>query len=157
MKASTKTMIQGALGRMHNRVDDWIMEGITDVTPTHLTFQIRFLFTEIDMEIDRQEQRSSFKPQRLADIRTPRFEEIILDVFTGHITPKMIWENKEVWFEEAARSRAEWGQLTDAEQVQVRTKLLATLREMNSFIEEWLPVIEPNSGNYLDIFMRVAR
>jgi len=46
-------MITGALARMHDRVEDWVPEGLSSEGGKYLDVTLRILFTDIDQEIDR--------------------------------------------------------------------------------------------------------
>lgn len=54
-------MVRNALERMHDRIQDWLPEALTVEGGNYVDVQLRFLFTDIDKEIDRNEQATSFQ------------------------------------------------------------------------------------------------
>lgn len=60
-KEALERLVTGALERMHDKVADWLPEGLTVEGGNFLDVNIRFLFTDIDKEIDRNETATSFQ------------------------------------------------------------------------------------------------
>jgi len=54
-------MVRGALERMYDRLPDWLPEALTVEGGNYVDVHLRFLFTDIDKEIDRNEQATSFQ------------------------------------------------------------------------------------------------
>lgn len=54
-------LVTGALERMHDRVEDWVPEGLRVEGGEWLDINIKVLFTDIDKAIDRNEQATSFQ------------------------------------------------------------------------------------------------
>lgn len=152
------TMVQAATLRMHNRLDGWIDQGCCEVTHTHSLFHIRFLFTDITISRDTllAMEPDTFRQRRMAATTTPMYENMLVLIETGNITPKEIWEQKDVWWAEAREAEERWAGFTDDEQWVLSTRLAVALREAYCFAEDWIPTdIEPKGGNYIDIRLRV--
>jgi hypothetical protein len=54
-------MLQSAIERMHDRSEEWIPEGLDVKGGDYVDLHIRLLFTDIDREIERHEQATSFQ------------------------------------------------------------------------------------------------
>jgi hypothetical protein len=54
-------LVTGALERMHDRVEEWVPEGLVVTGGEFLDINLRVLFTDVDKAIDRNEQATSFQ------------------------------------------------------------------------------------------------
>jgi len=54
-------MVKAAMERMHDRVADWVPEAMAVEGGNFLDVHIKILFTDIDKEIERNEQATSFQ------------------------------------------------------------------------------------------------
>lgn len=80
--------------------------------------------------------------------------EILVDV--GSITPKEIWENKNVWFEQAKNSRESWDGLMDEQREALNRMVRSALERMHDRVDEWVPeglIVE--GGKYMDVNIRI--
>lgn len=69
-------MMKGAIERMYDRIDDWLPEALSVEGGNYMDVQIKFLFTDIDKEIDRNEQATSFKIKAAAQQASEALREI---------------------------------------------------------------------------------
>lgn len=60
-REALERMVTGAIERMHDRVGEWLPEGLTVEGGKFVDVHIKLLFTDIDKEIDRNEQATSFQ------------------------------------------------------------------------------------------------
>lgn len=60
-KEALTAMVQAAIERMHDRIPEWLPEGLTVEGGNFVDIHLRFLFTDIDKEIDRNDQATSFQ------------------------------------------------------------------------------------------------
>jgi broad specificity phosphatase PhoE len=66
-REALERMVTGALERMHDRIPDWLPEALTVEGGNFIEVRLRFLFTDIDKEIDRNEQATSFQIKAAAE------------------------------------------------------------------------------------------
>jgi hypothetical protein len=73
----------------------------------------------------------------------------------GKITPKEIWEQKDVWFKQAQDSREEWENMSDENKEALTRMVTGAIERMHDRIDEWLPEgLTVEGGNYVDIHLR---
>lgn len=60
-RESLVRMVKSSLERMHDRANDWIPEALEVEGGRYMDVKIRILFTDIDKEIERNEQATSFQ------------------------------------------------------------------------------------------------
>lgn len=85
-------------------------------------------------------------------------EVLIKDILTtdvGKITPKEIWEQKDVWFTKAKESREEWEKMPDEQREALERMVTGAIERMHDRIPEWLPEgLTVEGGNYIDVNLR---
>jgi hypothetical protein len=76
---AVQRMVQGAIERLHDRIDDWVPEALRDVDDAGgLSVTFRVLMTDISKEIERNEQATKMRvaaaendlAEMLADVDT---------------------------------------------------------------------------------------
>lgn len=74
----------------------------------------------------------------------------------GQITPQVIWETKDEWYEKAKLSREEWEKLSDEQKDASIRIIKACLERLYDTVDEWVPeAMKVQSGEYADIYFRV--
>ena len=74
-REALEVMVRGAIERMHDRIPEWLPEGLTVEGGNYVDIHLRFLFTDIDKEIDRNEQATSFQINAAKDETAAALEE----------------------------------------------------------------------------------
>lgn len=83
-------------------------------------------------------------------------EVVHLSTTLGTITPKEIWEQKDVWFEAAKTSREEWDKMPEEKREALIRMVTGAIERMHDRIPEWLPEgLEVSGGNYIDVSLRL--
>lgn len=57
-------LVQSSIERMHDRAEEWIPEGLIVEGGNYLDVHIRFILTDIDKKIERQQEATSFAIKR---------------------------------------------------------------------------------------------
>jgi hypothetical protein len=74
----------------------------------------------------------------------------------GELTPKTIWETKDVWHNQLQESKEIWSKMTTEQReatIRVTKNGMARLYDK---VEEWLPEgLEARSGAYMDVYFRI--
>ena len=75
---------------------------------------------------------------------------------SGIISPKEIWENKDVWFEAAKKSREVWeNEMTDEKREALERMVKSALERMHDRVPDWLPeALVAEGGSYVDVHLR---
>jgi len=60
-REALERMVRGAIERMHDRIPEWLPEALAVEGGQFVDVSMRFLFTDIDKEIDRNEKATSFQ------------------------------------------------------------------------------------------------
>lgn len=62
VKVAVQRMVQGAIERLHDRIDDWVPEALRDVDDEGgMSVTFRVLMTDISKEIERNEQATKMR------------------------------------------------------------------------------------------------
>jgi hypothetical protein len=81
--------------------------------------------------------------------------DLNLRTTVGKTTPKEIWETKDVWFNQAQKSREAWKQMSDDQRQSVENLVRGALERMYDRTSEWIPdALTVEGGNFLDVQMR---
>lgn len=148
------------MGRMHNRLDEWMPEGMDRSSPqaggsSVAVFMIRFLFCNVPSNL-----RESSEFQRLRvnpHVTLPIYENLTFHAYTGTMTPEMIWNERSSWMKLAKASKGEWKTFSPGQKAILKTRLAVALRELHAFTPEWLPIVEAKSGNYVDLKIHINK
>lgn len=82
-------------------------------------------------------------------------QNVTLTTELGKITPKEIWEQKDVWFNNAKQSREEWDSMPDEQREALQRMVTGAIERMHDRVPEWLPeALTVEGGNYLDVHLR---
>lgn len=65
-REALERLVKSALERMHDRVEEWLPEALEVSGGNFIDVHIKLLFTDIDKEIDRNEQATSFQVKEAA-------------------------------------------------------------------------------------------
>lgn len=81
--------------------------------------------------------------------------ELVIGYEIGKITPKEIWEQKDVWFNQANTSREEFEKMADEKREALERMVTGALERMHDRIPDWLPEsLTVEGGNYIDVSLR---
>lgn len=95
------------------------------------------------------------KNEFVLNARNENEDDVLIFTERGEISPKEIWEGKDVWFEQAKRSREVWDSMPEENKEALERMVLSALERMHDRTPEWLPEgLVAEGGAYVDVHLR---